>query len=216
MTSAANWGPEGLGEFDFSLLQPVDAADVDEMVTPDDVPTEPEAFDSPDASFVKPPPRKRNAAAYEKKIKGLFQVPLRYAVTHEATVPDAAAILMYGPGIASAWGNAAAHDERIARAVDFLTTGTENPLAAAVLSTAPLFLQMVRNHEPQLEPTTRGIRVPFTRGKRVLKLRIGIKLNRLRPLTNDPEKFADHVFNAPDVRDMLTKQGVGVAGYFRV
>lgn len=174
-----------------------------------------QSYDVPDPNFVKTPRRKNGAPAYEKKVAGLLNVPLRFAATNPATVPDAAALAMYGPRIAHAWGDAAANDERIARAIDFLTTGTENPLAAAITATAPLVLQIIRNHEPQLETKQRGIRIPFTKGKRTFSLRFGVKLGRIRPLTHDPDAFTDYVFGNPAMQAALRKNGIDVAGFIR-
>jgi hypothetical protein len=175
-----------------------------------------ENYDQPNPDFVKAAPRKRNAATYEKKVNGLLQVPLRFAIQHEATLPDAAALLMEGPKIGRAFGDWAAEDERIARSIDWLTSGSDNPAAAAMLALAPLVFQIIRNHEPQLETQSRGIRLP---GKdkngepRRLRFRFGVKLGRLRPLTNDPDKLARHVFTNPKMRAALEKNGIVVQEY---
>jgi hypothetical protein len=201
-------------EFDLGFLEPepIDHSAAEELFAPHD-PQPDETYDQPEASFVKPQSRKRNAVVYEKKLRGLLNIPFRAAVEHKTTVPDAAAIAMYGPAVCTAWGDAAAADDRIAKAIDFVTMPSENPLTAAVIATVPFFFQILRNHE--IEPQTRGIKIPFTKGKRIFKIRFGIKLRRLRALTNDPQAFADHVFSNPAMRDSLKKQGINVAGYDR-
>jgi hypothetical protein len=165
--------------------------------------------DEPDPAFVKAPRRSRNAAAYEKKIAVALNAAMRATASRPGTVADAAAIIQYGPEIARAGGDLAAHDERVARAIDLIGSGTDNPYAACVFATLPLCLQMVRNHEPILEPTVRTIKI----GKRVipLKVKIGIRLGGLRNAVHDPDHLTREVFDNPAIAKELDKRGISVA-----
>lgn len=192
---------------------------VDEYINPVDEPEIPEEkYDTPDASFIKTQARPRGAIAYQKKIHNAIAKPaFQITVQNPATVADAAAILMHGPKVTAKLGDLAATDARVARMVDFLDEGTSNPMGAAIVAVFPLVMQLVRNHEPVLEPVQRGFRVPFAKDKngvprRVqLKWKIGIKLGRLRNFTNDPESLEAFVFDNPQVKEMLAKQDINVA-----
>lgn len=194
------------GKIDFSAFEPVDA---DPIVTempeakPDDT------FDYPDSKFIPKQTRPSGAVKYERKTRALLNIAMRSTVESPQTVADAAAIIMYGPTLAEKMGNLAATDERVARGIDFITEGTENPYAAVAFATFPLVLQVLRNHEPQIEIKPRGIKIPFSKGKR-LNFKFGVKLGKLRRITNDPEAFTKHVMN-PEILDALRKQGVNVA-----
>lgn len=202
----------GDASFSYADISAVDVDMADTLFTPAD--PSPDVmddgtYDEPSLTFVKPPPKPHKAAEYQKKAQAFFQVLFRATVDNSATVPDAAAIIMHGPAISEKAGRLAAHDERIARGIDFLTEGSENPYAALAIASAPLLMQVIRNHEPVLAPVHRGIRVPFT--QRRLKLKLGVKLGRLRTLTNDPGALYRHVFNNADIRASLLKQNITVA-----
>lgn len=179
---------------------------------PDFINEEEQAYDAPVMDFVTGKSRSRKAVAYEKKTASLFNGLFRVAIANPATVPDAAAITMHAKPISAAMGDLADADPRIERAIDFITSGTENPYANMVAATIPLVLQLVRNHEPVLEPKMRGVKIPFgkRKGER-LTLKFGVRLNGIpRNLTNDPNTLSDYVFNDPRVIDALRKQGLNV------
>lgn len=167
-------------------------------------------YDEPDDDFLVARPRPRGAKTYEKKTVSFLNTVVRFAIANPATVPDACAILMYGPDLAEKTGDLAAQDKRIARAIDFLADGTENPYAAFFTAVAPLVFQTIRNHEPQLEVKPRGLRIPFTKGKRI-GFKFGIKLGRLRPVTHDPAAFANHVLSNPKIIEKLAELDIVVA-----
>lgn len=171
---------------------------------------EPE-YDEPSDDFIKKPTRPRGAIAYEKKVSELINTGMRAALGHEQTLADAAALIMYGPTLAEKVGNLAATDPRIARGIDFITDGTENPYASVAIAAMPLILQVIRNHEPQAEVSSgrTGFRIPFT--QKHIKLKFKIKLGRLRQLTNDPDAFTSWVLDRPDIQAALAKQGINVA-----
>jgi hypothetical protein len=178
-----------------------------------------EKVDEPSTGFVKVAPRPRNAAKYEKKAASLLNLALRLTAPHDNTVADAAAIIQYGDDAARAIGILAAHDDKVAYALDWIDGGTENPYVGAIVATMPLVLQIVRNHEPILEPAPRGFRIPFLKDKdglprRVrIPIKLGIRLGMLRNATHDPKKLTQWVFGNADVRNKMDKESIEVAVY---
>jgi len=160
-------------------------------------------FDEPDEKLLDEPKRSVKAKAYEKKVRGFFRTGFWATVSHEATVPDAAAILVHAPKISEKVGDLADADPRIAKGIDFLTEGTENPYLAAIAVGLPFALQILRNHEPQLVPAQRGIRIPFT--QRRINFKFGIKLGRLRVITSDPHDLSKYVFENDAVKNAMKK-----------
>jgi len=159
----------------------------------------------PDATIIDPKKRSRTAEAYEKKMRGLFRTGFHLTVSHPATRPDAAAIVMHAPEISKKIGDLADADPRIKKGIDFLTEGTENPYLAVIAASVPFALQLLRNHEPQLVPAQRGIKIPFT--KRHIAFKFGIKLGRLRAATVPSEDLTSFVFGNAGVRDAMKKAG---------
>jgi hypothetical protein len=187
---------------------------------------EPE-YDQPEASFVGTNYRGPVAKKYEKKVKNIFNVLFRQAVAHETFVPDAAAILMYGPDFAQKAGDMANKDPRVRRAIDMLTEGSDNVYLAFGLASAPLILQLWRNHEEALNPKgaveaikksrarakerePRRVKIPFTR--RYVEFRFKLQLPSVRNFTNDPRALSVHVFSNPDIIAAMHKAGIEVFG----
>jgi len=193
--------------YDFTNVKPTEFIEPDEPTTEAITPE----FDEPDKNLLQEKKRSRTAKEYEKKLRELSNVAFRATVNHPATLPDAAAIIMYAPQIAEKWGDLADADARVKRGIDMITDGTENPYAAAILSTLPLVMQFVRNHEPVLEPQARGIRIPFTKRVIPFRFKLGIKLGKLRNMTEDPANLMTHVFENSDIKTALEKQGIKVA-----
>lgn len=152
--------------------------------------------------------RSKRAERYEEKIKGFFQTGFAITAKNHHTQPDAAALVMYGPTICEKWGDLADADPRVRKGIDFLTEGTENPYLAAAVTTLPLVMQLMRNHEKDLEVKQRGIRVPFT--QRRFGFKFGVKLGFLHrtPGTVEPEFLTKHVFTDPDIQEKLAKLGI--------
>jgi hypothetical protein len=184
-------------------------------------------YDEPAPSFVETKERGRTAKQYEKKIKTVLNTIFRQAVAHEAAVPDAAAILMYGPDFSEKWGDLAEADKRVRKGIDTILDGAENPYLAAALATAPLLLQVYRNHEEALSPKgaieavkrTRAQakqrepkrwRIPFT--KRYVEFRFRLSVPAVRNMTNDPTELANHVFGNPEIIMALKKAGIETIG----
>lgn len=170
-----------------------------------------EPYDSPDTGIITQRQRPQKAKTYERKVKSVLSAAFKVTASHPATVPDAAAILMYGPNLAEKAGDLAADEAWAARAIDFLTEGAENSKLAFASAAGIFALQILRNHEPSLQPNPdrKGFKIPFARGRR-MKLKFGIKLGRVRELTHEPTALSDYVFSNPAVMAALKKQGINV------
>jgi hypothetical protein len=202
----------------------------EELIATDLGPDEPQPgaiddeYDKPNADFVTKGSR-RNATAlmYEKKSRKFLNSLFRQAVAHEATVPDAAAIIMYGPEFSEKLGDLAAVDPRVRRGIDMVTGGTENPYLAFAFAAAPFILQVYRNHESGLAPSAivnqvktsraqakerpvRQFRIPFT--KRTIGIRFKLHFPLMANLTNDPDALSQYVFSQEAVLASLEKAGI--------
>ncbi len=171
-------------------------------------------YDTPSDKIGGKKRRSTKAISYERKIQNVFSSAFRVLVAHPTTVSDGAAVMMHGPDIAEKAGDLAAHDKRIARAIDMLTEGTENPYLNLLAASAPLVIQVMRNHE-NAKPSAvlREFRIPFT--KKTFKLRLRFRLPKMPPpvrnLSNDPEALNRHVFTDDKVSAMLKREGINVA-----
>jgi len=185
----------------------------------------PEDYDVPDPGFVKEQYRGPVAKKYEKTVKDTLNTLLRLTVQRESTIPDAAAIIMYGPEFAEKAGDLAAVNKRFRRGIDLITGGTDNPVLAFALAATPLILQVWRNHEQALSPSAaiesikesrkaakqrpgKRVRIPFT--KRHLEIRLQWKLFKLEQITNEPNALAAHVFTNPEILASLQKAGINL------
>jgi hypothetical protein len=183
-------------------------------------------YDEADPTFAKQKPRPVKARAYEKKVSGILRAGFKYTAEHEATVPDAAAILLYGPEFCRATGDLANADERVAKAIDWLTEGTENPYLAFAFAAIPFAAQLYRNHEDVANPKAMATAIKESRGKRkekapreykipftnrTLRLRIAFSLPSLKLITSPPEALTEHVFTNPDILRTLEKEEINLA-----
>lgn len=186
-----------------------------------------EGYDEPATEFVQSVVRGRIAKQYEKKIKNVLNTLFRATVAHPSTVPDAAAIIMYGPTLAEKWGDLAEADKRVRKGIDMVLDGAENPYLSAALATAPLLLQAYRNHEEALSPSgaiqavkqsrqrakerePKKIRIPFT--KKHIEFRWKMSVPAVRNMTNEPDQLAAYVFNNPDIIAAMKKAGIDTIG----
>lgn len=177
-----------------------DLADLPELNVEDEKP------DEPDASLIEKRKRKPGAEQYEKKARNLFRFAFLNAVRHPATVPDAATVLMYGPDVAEAFGDLAAENEWVKRAIDMMNETTDNAALAMFIATVPFIMQLIRNHEPAVEAEPKGIRIPFI--KRTVRIKFNLKLKRFRAMTHEPAAITNYVFANPKVQEKLVKQGI--------
>lgn len=174
------------------------------------------AYDKPDPKVATPRRRAKGADDYSKKIhsinRAIFVARWNKAQSNHSSkaAADAAAIAMYGKNVETTLGDLAAHDARIGNAIDWLTEGAENPYLSAIAACVPLAMQLLRNHEQDVEPQSRGIRVPFTKNKRVLRFKFGVKLSGIHPFTHEPESFTAYVLSDPELRKSMERMGLVV------
>jgi hypothetical protein len=156
------------------------------------------------------PNRTARAKTYETKVTVLLNTAMRATAGSKVTVQDAAALIVHGDVIASKVGDLADVDPRVRRAVDFITSGTENPYAALVAATVPLIAQLIRNHET--ESTVRvGVRIPFTKRTVRIPFKFALKNKLLRSFTSAPKDLTSSVFDNPKIREALISNRVEVA-----
>lgn len=186
------------------------AAGLDDDTVVSDVINSP--FDSPSTDVIGGTKTQSTVSKqYEKKAKKVLSRAFHFTVQNEKTVADAAAILYYEKDLTRASGDLAAENETMRNVLDFLTEGSENPVAAFMIAAAPLAFQVIRNHENFLEPKPRGgIRIPFTKGKKILGgLKLGIRLGHApRAMTHDPQRMTDLAFGNPGVIRAMQKAGL--------
>lgn len=186
---------------------------------------EPE-LDQPSADFVGKTRRAPRAKTYENKTKRILNAVMRAAAANEATLPDAAAIIMHGKQFSEKAGDLANADPRVRRAIDFLSDGTENPYVAFAVAALPMAAQLYRNHQDVLAPKAvvesvkarrsagkerpgRKFRIPFT--KRTITIRFRMTLPSVTNFTNDPHALTAYVFENEEIVTALQKAGVEVA-----
>ncbi len=178
-------------------------------------------FDQPDANFVEPDKRTIRAKSYERKVRKALNAVFRETVKHESTVPDAAALVMYGPAFAEKTGDLADVDPRVRRAVDWIMDGTENPYIAFAFATMPLAMQLYRNHQDHIAPSAivqtvkrrraevkqregKTFKIPFTKRSFTIRFRFA----GVEQLTNDPEQLAQYVFSQQPILDAMEKANI--------
>lgn len=106
-------------------------------------------LNAPDfASFIK---RTKNPRVreYEKRTASALKA-VALGAMQANNFPDAAAVLWYGPAIATATGHLADTSERARNLLDVITA-PNSPWVALAISAMPLIAQLGRNHEPALE-----------------------------------------------------------------
>lgn len=190
--------------------------DIDELEP--EIPAE--NYDTPSGEILDANPRPRGAVGYEKKVNSILMMGVAVTAPNPATVADAATILIHGKKFSRAYGDLAATNDNVASVVDFLNGGVMNPVTAAVSASVPLILQLLRNHEPELQTVTR-INIPFTRQRIGFTLphKVKFKLGpRAKSLTNEPESLFDQAFMSEaaleaHILDKLGKRGINVARY---
>src|SRR5215472_8677587 len=145
-------------------------------------------YDQPSGEFIKKTTTTVRSRKYAQSVKSILNVIFKEAVSHEATVPDAAAILMYGPDFCKSAGDLADHDAKFRAALDWLDEGTSNPYLAFAMATLPFVAQVYRNHQDSLAPTAivqsiranrqvakqregRKFRIPFTKREITIRFR---------------------------------------------
>lgn len=197
----------------------LDFQDLDDFLAPGDEELPPDAGldDEPapvPGDFVAPERETARAKKYRLKVKKGINVLIRATASKPGTVADSAALILHGPDVAKAAGNLADKDDRIRRAIDFLTEdGIDNPYVILGLATLPLLFQVLRNHESTLDKDIRvGFKVPFTKGRRFqLPFKFKLRFNLIRHTTQPPEYLTDYVMGSPAIQEALAKQDIRVA-----
>jgi hypothetical protein len=190
----------------------------------DEVPVQ--EYDEPAPGFVEPSRRPPRAKQYQKKVQKFLNTLMRSAAQHPSTVPDAAAIIMYGPDFCEKLGDLANHDARVRRGVDFIMEGAENPYLAFAIAALPMAAQVYRNHQQEMAPRAivesvkrgraaakdqpgRKIRIPFT--KRTISVRFRIHFPSVENFSNEPTALTEYVFGDEKIKAALVKAGIEVA-----
>jgi len=166
--------------------------------------------DIPENPLTDAPQRTKRAKEYEARVTGLLQMGMAACVENPSTVADAAAIIEHGPVIASKMGDLADHDERVRKAVDFITSGTENPYLSVAIATLPLVAQILRNHESDVTKNVE-FKIPFTKKTVRMPFKIKLKNPFLRGITKEPEVLSQKVYGQPELMAALRSQGLNVA-----
>lgn len=201
MTSGIDWSDVQITE-----------TDTDDMFDLPDVPDENianEQYTEPDADLIDKPARSAKAKQYEKKLKRGFGNLTRIALSRPQTVADGATLMLYAPKVSESWGDLAVGNKTISGAIEMFEQTTSSPVTAAIAATAPMLMQIVRNHEASLEPKIREIK--FGRFRFKLPRKIGIRLGLFRNYTDEPKSIIDHVFSDPRIIASLEKNRVIVA-----
>lgn len=158
------------------------------------------------------PQRNKRAEEYEKRVQSILNDGIRMCAASPRTVADAAALIAYGDSVASKTGDLADADPRVRRAVDFITSGTENPYLAMAIATVPLAAQIIRNHETKNNVDARfNVRIPFTKKTLRIPFRIRLKNPVLRSVTQEPSALSTAVFSNPLIAQKLKEARIAVA-----
>lgn len=163
--------------------------------------------------FTTAPKRGRKAQQYEAKTADILRFAMQMTVTSERTVTDAAALLTYGGQVAEKMGDLAAADERVARILDFINGGTENPYLNVAMVAMPLVLQVMRNHESEaVQAESARTFTLFKRWTIKIPFKFRIRSKALRNMTHEPRRLYETTF-VPEVVQALEAQGINVAAY---
>lgn len=188
-------------------------------------------------------PKTAVARHYEKKTAGALNAFLRQRAASPTLTgaADAATVIAYGDGFASAAGRLAEEAEWARKAIDVISEPS-NPAFLFAMAAIPLVAQLVRNHEPQIEKAgatwkqrrkerkerrEKGVSGPpvpmptiefgIPRTNKKIRVRVPFRLKlRLSMLTAQavpPEVLTSNVYSNPLVQKRLKKAGIDIAGY---
>lgn len=168
---------------------------------------------SPDAEFVEQKKETPRAKRYRLKVKHGLNFLMANLAGNPSTVADAAAIIEHGPGVAKAVGELADYDEKVRKAIDFVTDGgIDNPYILTVFALIPLVFQVIRNHEHQIpEQVQVGFRIPFTKRRVKLPIRFRLRLMIVHRTTAPPITLTEHIFGNQAIREALEKRDIKIA-----
>jgi len=179
-------------------------------------------LEAPDYAKLLKPATSANAKQYETKILSVLKEVLRYRLTPTG-LPDAAAILTYGPEFAARAGVLADSDPNVARVID-LVTAPDSPWVTFAFVAMPFIGQLFRNHEEQIKAIPAKarmsraerkaeraaqpraeVRIPGTKRTLRVPFRIKLPLGIFRASTVAPELLVHNVMSNPDIRKALHK-----------
>jgi hypothetical protein len=198
------------------------------MEVPPAEPDEPEVpqwsviLDAPDYLKLLKKPATVTSREYEQKVLSVLKEILKYRLTPTG-LPDAAAILTWGPDFASRAGALADHDERAAHAIDLLTA-PDSPWVMFALVCIPFVSQLFRNHEEQVKLIPGNMRrtraerkaakatqpraefsIPGTKRRVRVPFRIRVPFRMFRASTQEPSILVHQTIGNPDIQKALYK-----------
>lgn len=105
-------------------------------------------WEAPDYASLINARQSRKAKEYASKTNSILKA-LTFASINAGDFPDAAALLHHGPPFSHAAGQLADSNDRVAQAIDIITSPSSPVLMFTVTGLA-LVSQLLRNHEPQI------------------------------------------------------------------
>jgi hypothetical protein len=192
-------------------------------------------FSAPDYSVLIKGRRSAGAREYETKVKSVMK-SLAVGSLRNGQVADSATFFRFGPGFSSATGDVCAVNDRAKKIVD-MVTAPDNPYVALGMIAVPMIVQLMRNHEKQLDMIpevrkeakrrrkerrqeedkrrTATVHIPFMR--REIKIRVGLRFNPFKGTrmalwasSKPPQELVQQVFSDQKLRDALAKQGIEI------
>lgn len=162
------------------------------------------------AEFIEVPARSKVAKDYEQKTSDVLRFLMSLTAQSPKTVADAAALISYGDSVSEKMGDLAEKDIRVRRAIDFINGGTDNPYLDVAIVTLPLVLQILRNHEPEVE-TSKGRTFKIFGREFTFRLRFKVRNRALRSMTHEPKIITADIFGNAQIMEALKAQGINVA-----
>lgn len=136
-------------------------------------------FNAPDySSFIKTKPNSK-AKSYQARTASLMKAGMIASLNNQQW-PDAATFIKYGPGFATAAGNLAAEDARVAALID-MVTAPDSPYVMFALVAVPMIAQLFRNHQQDIAAATENVKK--TRAEKKRERQAGIRPPKPAPVT---------------------------------
>jgi len=188
-------------------------------------------WEAPDYAQLISARQSRKAKEYTSKTNSVLKA-LTFASINAGDFPDAAALLHHGPPFSHAAGQLADSNDRVAQAIDIITSPSSPVLMFTVTGLA-LVSQLLRNHEPQIREipnarkrakmekqarkTTARQDIPPRFTVKILgrqwpiRFRSRIQVSKLlggfRAQTQEPSELTMRVFSDEKLVSALEKQG---------
>ena len=110
-------------------------------------------INAPDYSTLVKGTRSKVAKDYELKTKSVLKSAAMGRL-RKGQLPDSAAIFRHGPAFSAALGDLAEVSEQTRKMVD-LATAPENPYVMFLMVAIPFAMQLLRNHQPEIQEVQR-------------------------------------------------------------